>query len=107
MHSQGPLSKHPGYLSQVIITCSSYHIPERHGAGLYLVIPRIRAGERCGSRDNSKAATATAIAMSSFEEPGGRISVFPFGVLISSKLLSWRSNSGPSTNEIFCWVISC
>src|ERR1700751_1512231 len=34
MHSQGPFSKHPGYLWQVIITCSLYRISERHGAGL-------------------------------------------------------------------------
>ena len=107
MHSQGPLSQHPGYLWQVIITCSSYHISERRGTGMYLGPPKIGPGERCGTRDNSKAATATAIAMSSFKERGGRISVFPFAALISSKLMSWRSNSGSSTSEIFCWVISC
>ena len=78
MQSQGPFSKHPGYFSQIIITFSSYHISERHGAGLYLGPPRIGPIEHCGTRDNSKAATATAIAMSSFKERGGRMSVFPF-----------------------------
>src|ERR1700751_5789255 len=99
MHSQGPLSKHPGYLWQVLITYSSYHILERHSTGVYLGSPRIGPIEHCGTLDNSKAATATAIAMSSFKERGGRISVFPFAALISSKLMSWRSNSGSSTTE--------